>query len=268
MAVSFKEFRDRFPHANVLSDLLMVHGEQFVVKVVIEVPDGGTASGLSAHAELEIAEDQARQRALLALGVGDYDERSPAPPTVSPLLAGDEPGDDEPFDQPEKPAKPTARFQSASKPNPKPPKVDIAPTTPKAYSNGRSQSDQAEFDGNPHEFAPPSSDTALTGSSVQPQTAASQAGATVRLVEAEALPTEQPDTSNNHPAEAIAASALPPPINLSDVIAQTDIELRRLGWSVETGREYLESTYDKRSRHELTEEELIQFLCHLESLPD
>ncbi|MEM9768168.1 MAG: hypothetical protein AAF892_09845, partial [Cyanobacteria bacterium P01_D01_bin.71] len=64
----------------------------------------------------------------------------------------------------------------------------------------------------------------------------------------------------------IAPDALPAPINLSDVIAQTDIELRRLGWSVETGREYLEQTYQKRSRHELSEEELIQFLCHLESL--
>ena len=46
-------------------------------------------------------------------------------------------------------------------------------------------------------------------------------------------------------AEAIPPGTLPDPINLSDVIAQTDIELRRLGWSVETGRDYLEKNLSK-----------------------
>jgi hypothetical protein len=77
--------------------------------------------------------------------------------------------------------------------------------------------------------------------------------------------------SSSSPPTSFAAPIpnenLPTPINLSDVIAQTDIELRRLGWSTEEGREFLEQTYSKRSRHELSEEELIQFLCHLESLP-
>ena len=60
---------------------------------------------------------------------------------------------------------------------------------------------------------------------------------------------------------------LPAPINLSDVIAQTDVELRRLNWSVTDGRDYLTHTYGKRSRHDLTDEELLAFLLHLEALP-
>jgi len=55
---------------------------------------------------------------------------------------------------------------------------------------------------------------------------------------------------------------------MSDMIVQTDVELRRLRWSTEDGRRHLEATYGKRSRHELTDEELISFLCYLESLPD
>lgn len=60
---------------------------------------------------------------------------------------------------------------------------------------------------------------------------------------------------------------MPAPIDLSDVIAQTDVELKRLMWSVVDGREYLEQTYNKRSRHDLTDEELLAFLLHLEALP-
>ncbi len=36
------------------------------------------------------------------------------------------------------------------------------------------------------------------------------------------------------------------------------------GWTSEQGREYLERTYGKRSRHQLTDEELMSFLLYLE----
>ena len=57
------------------------------------------------------------------------------------------------------------------------------------------------------------------------------------------------------------------PIDLSDVIAQTDVEMERLGWTPQQGREYLIQTYGKRGRTLLTEEELLDFLQHLESIP-
>ena len=55
------------------------------------------------------------------------------------------------------------------------------------------------------------------------------------------------------------------PVDLSDIIAQTDVELRRLGWTSAQGREYLEQTYGKRSRQQLSDEELLAFLLYLES---
>ena len=81
------------------------------------------------------------------------------------------------------------------------------------------------------------------------------------------------------PIEAIAEDTTPPsaatialenfntsvnPVDLSDVIAQTDVELTRLGWTNVQGREYLEKTYGKRSRQQLTDEELMSFLLYLE----
>jgi hypothetical protein len=58
------------------------------------------------------------------------------------------------------------------------------------------------------------------------------------------------------------------PVDLSDVIAKTDVELQRLGWTPEQGREHLIQTYGKRGRTLLTEEELHGFLKYLQSQPD
>ena len=44
-------------------------------------------------------------------------------------------------------------------------------------------------------------------------------------------------------------------------------EMTRLGWSVDRGREYLQRTYNKQSRQQLTATEITQFLRYLKSLP-
>lgn len=44
------------------------------------------------------------------------------------------------------------------------------------------------------------------------------------------------------------------------------VEMQRLGWSIEQGRSYLQQTYNKRSRQQLTAIEITQFLRYLKSL--
>jgi hypothetical protein len=58
------------------------------------------------------------------------------------------------------------------------------------------------------------------------------------------------------------------PVNLSDVIAKTDVQIERLGWTKEQGKEHLKKTYGKLGRSLLSEEELLDFLRYLESQPD
>lgn len=57
------------------------------------------------------------------------------------------------------------------------------------------------------------------------------------------------------------------PSDRSEEIMKIGIEMKRLGWSTEQGREYLKRTYGKRSRQELDEAELLDFLCYLETQP-
>ncbi|MBD2459603.1 hypothetical protein H6G89_00975 [Oscillatoria sp. FACHB-1407] len=83
------------------------------------------------------------------------------------------------------------------------------------------------------------------------------------------IPGSSPLSDNGKPRRKTAAPEPPPPspasVDLSDVIAQTDVELARLGWNKVQGREHLKRTYGKRSRQELNETELYDFLHYLQA---
>lgn len=57
-------------------------------------------------------------------------------------------------------------------------------------------------------------------------------------------------------------------IDFTDIIARTNLEMKRLGWTNEQGRSYLLQTYGKRSRQRLDDNELLEFLAYLEAQPD
>ena len=52
-----------------------------------------------------------------------------------------------------------------------------------------------------------------------------------------------------------------------EIIARSNIELKRVKWTTEQGRDYLIKTYGKRSRQVLSDKELLDFLHYLENLP-
>ncbi|XTZ20499.1 MAG: hypothetical protein ACQZ3M_03310, partial [cyanobacterium endosymbiont of Rhopalodia fuxianensis] len=53
----------------------------------------------------------------------------------------------------------------------------------------------------------------------------------------------------------------------SEIIVRSNTEMKRLGWTKVQGREYLIQTYGKQSRQIFSDEELLEFLYYLESLP-
>lgn len=56
-------------------------------------------------------------------------------------------------------------------------------------------------------------------------------------------------------------------LDFSDIIARSDVELKRLAWTSDQGRNYLLETYGKRSRQLLSDDELLEFLHYLEQQP-
>jgi len=52
-------------------------------------------------------------------------------------------------------------------------------------------------------------------------------------------------------------------LDLSELIAATDVELKRIGWDNAQGKAHLSRTYGKATRKQLSEEELRDFLVYL-----
>ena len=89
----------------------------------------------------------------------------------------------------------------------------------------------------------------------------------LQLVEPEPLelvePTPEPELKPE-PSE-IAPSSLEPGMDFNQVMAQIDVEMKRLKWTKEEGRDYLRSTYGKTSRIQLNDEDIIGFLGYLKT---
>lgn len=80
-------------------------------------------------------------------------------------------------------------------------------------------------------------------------------------------PPAQASTAAKPQATMAQVSEDETPLDFSDIIARSDVELKRLGWSSEQGRNYLLETYGKRSRQLLSDDELLEFLKYLEATP-
>lgn len=70
--------------------------------------------------------------------------------------------------------------------------------------------------------------------------------------------------------QASSQAPTPQPLELDwkQLIARTDAEMSRLGWSTAQAKAYLKATYGKRSRQLLTDAEILDFLRYLEPQPN
>lgn len=213
----------------------MTHAEQYLVKATVTIEGQVIATALGADSRLTAADDQAKLRALAMLGFGQPGlEQSPT--------ATDTAVDGLPKTSVQPVAQTTAKstvLASTSIAEPAPP--ISAPSAEGTTSLTPAPDLDPEVDD--------SEDIGRPLDSIAP---------------------DEAPAPSDVPASSLAAAAIENfddthPVDLSDVIAQTDVEMARLGWSSLQGRTYLEQTFEKRSRQQLTDEELLTFLLYLES---
>ena len=245
------EFRNRYPTGSLTADLLTLHNDRYVVRAQVQINGSILATGLAAASGIEAAEDQARIRALQALGLGQEGGIHPTLPVdiSKPIIDAREPVLDQAASVIEDPI--------ALSPLPKP-KAGVA--LPANHSAGLVKNKPAEVE-----------------KPADPITLKSQTDSSINQAEILRAPNNylESPTEDSPPPKAAKPGPIQPdtldisqgPVDLSDIIAQTDVELRRLGWTSAQGREYLEQTYQKRSRQQLSDEELLAFLLFLESQP-
>jgi len=233
VATPFQKFRAQYPDSTLTAELISINEGQYVVRAVIGRSGEEIATGLAASVDVQIAEDKARDRALAILDILADSPATGHPATNPP--ATNQTTNQTATDQP-------IKDQSTKDQSTKDQPIKGQPTIAQPTTD------------------PPAEETNLSD-------AEEDLGPPIDAVLEEPLPAPENDPAS---ASAIAlenfnTSAIP--VDLSDVIAQTDIELRRLGWNSAQGREYLEKNYGKRSRQQLTDEELMSFLLYLADQP-
>lgn len=248
----FTQFRSRYPTGAIVSELIAIDKNQYIVRVLVQVAGATLSSGLAMADTVELAEDKARERSLKFLGLGQMTE---------PLPKADLPKLETPLPE----AKSAQVHESIDPP------LEHQPTeTPKMESIAMSSDhwlSSANYVQPKTEFSP-SQDSPTE----EPRATVKGRGASLPH-----LPINEQEASENTmrpQQEQLSVTATPTTSSITDHdddlssdIAKTDIELRRLGWSAEQGAAYLLKAYGKRSRRNLSPEELLDFLHYLECLP-
>lgn len=227
--LNFKEFHTRYPQGAILSELVALDHGKYIVRSLLQVDGVTLASGLGSGYKVEEAEDLARERALAIVNL--------TPPSIT------------------KTPVPTVDTKTDTKTS-----VVSIPTTPPSVERN---------------FVPPTP-IPKTISIVEEMPTPIPSTIPTTFEQPISILPEPPVTPAEVSPKVELDNVIPfdtnPPSNVpalyQDIIAKTDIELKRLGWTKEQGREYLVRNYGKKTRALLKDEELLEFLQYLEGLPN
>jgi hypothetical protein len=282
----FSQLQSRYPTSSLVTELVQIHEQQFIVRALVQLGGIAIAASMAAADTIEQAEDRARSRVLTLIGISTPGALAPpsaspltgmtayslqATPLSSPLDAGALP-----------------RSIPASPPLPEPlpePLLSLNPLPAIDAISSVSIQSTASEDYLPETIAAKSSDIAKPDPA--PKSRKSRAAPSPPLEE-----TSEPVTSGNAftglsespfpeefsvvmpgfpeeppELEADPVSTFTPSTDLSELIALTDVEMQRVGWTRKRGQTHLKQTYDKDKRADLDEEQLMEFLHFLRALP-
>ncbi|MEP1078218.1 hypothetical protein [Leptolyngbya sp. NM3-A1] len=254
------QLRATWPMAVVVAEFVTVQDGQFIVRALVQVNGMALASGLAAAHTIEAAEDRAKERAIQALKLPASPSSSSSIPSPELPLSGS-------FSAaatvtPPLPAITTPIGRSPL-PEPLPPAISApipAPSFDEDFSAGPVVADLYS-----HTYQNPLD---------EPDDGPDPRQVLEQMIPASELLKKNPEDSASSGTKKprrketrAEPSRVPESVDLSDVIAQTDVELQRLGWSRIRGRDYLSQTYNKQTRSELTELELYEFLSYLKAQP-
>ena len=272
----FTQFRIRYPKGSLVTELVTIDRGKYIVRCWVQNEGTTLATGLAAADTVELAEDQARTRALEALALDSStvtkQQETPAvtngevlvSPQPTPITA-------RAFPEATSVTTPT-RSESLVQPQPmRVPETTIASDVRSLSSLEPKHEEVAdrvtvtplladEMTFTYDEYDLPEVET--TQEAETPLWAAEKTSTTpLNDVPVPSYAEKELETDTNETPSTAS------PVDFSDIIARTNVELKRLGWTNQQGRDYLVQTYGKRSRQLLTDDELLDFLHHLESEP-
>jgi hypothetical protein len=269
-----QKLRQRYPQVALISELVQIDHGKYIVRAIIEIEGKTVVTGLAAADTVEIAEDRARERALLLLEAENTPDlqlvEKVSPNNIS--LPSDLPKTVPSTKKSTKTAKVTEIPRPEAKIEPELPQVQDIPPAKIELELPQVQ------DIPPAKIEPELPQVQdIPPAKIEPELPQVQ---DIPLPEPEPLLLET-ETDNYSllselPEEASLTEEEPPApepvvvipeeIDYSVLKTKIDVEMKRLAWTTEKGREYLISTYGKKSRLLLTNEELLEFYNYLSSI--
>ncbi|MFN7909068.1 MAG: hypothetical protein ACK5N6_13820 [Microcystis sp.] len=224
-----QKLRQRYPQVALISELVQIDHGKYIVRAIIEIEGKTVVTGLAAADTVEIAEDRARERALLLLEA----ENTPDLQLVEKIS----PNNISLLEDLPKPVPSTKKSTKTAKVTEIPrPEAKIEPELPQVQDIPLPEPEPLLLEMEPDNYSLLS-----------------------ELPEEASLTEEEPPASE-------PVVVIPEEIDYSVLKTKIDVEMKRLAWTTEKGREYLISTYGKKSRLLLTNEELLEFYNYLSSI--
>ncbi|NMF60914.1 hypothetical protein [Pseudanabaena yagii] len=236
----FAQFRSQYPQGRIQTEMLPKIDGLHAFRAIVSQGDAIMGTATAVDSDLEIAEDRAVKRALTIAGIafdngfdsnyGNYAGRSPILTQVSREPASVN-------------SLPSANLNNLGS-------LGAGHhTTTHTIQSEPALEYANEYGANDY------TDDSLQYASIEPP---SRSHEEILTRPSDPVPT---------PSKSSTPTIAPEPIDLSDAISKIDVEMDRLNWTKTQGRDYLVRTFDKKSRQQLTNDELLQFLSHLKSLP-
>jgi hypothetical protein len=299
IALMLMQFRTRYPQGSLISELVVIDHGKYIVKTSVTVDGVILGTGLAAADCLETAEDRARDRALATLAL---DVNEPIQITKPAVISNGsiEPGISDQVVEPQsiresvdlKETKNNSLVSPIQERSPVPPFLSKTVATnleqlPHEHEEKETQKEEKVTSKKTNTDNYLESPSPVPGN--KPQNLPSEMPSNSDLEQQETFSSnifEQPSLAE--PTETFSEWEINPPkdeppkpsisvtpsettetieIDFNEIKNKTDVEIKRLGWTKEQGRDFLLKTYGKRSRLHLTDEELLDFLHYLESQP-
>ncbi|NES86035.1 MAG: hypothetical protein F6K10_34235 [Moorea sp. SIO2B7] len=270
------QFRIRYPQGSLISELITIDHGKYVVQVSVEVEGVTLATGLAGADTVEQAEDHARTRALNLL---DLAPTKVPEVQVSTPVASDLPTPIASVKMATHTYSESDLVETNHQTNFSLTTEEVIPTQSEpsyleTASNQLSDLPVATAEFSETDAIPETTETETQGSLFDNEKIVPQIKETFPETEI-SLETESTeplskisDSISEEPVkEKTVTSSTSAPQDFSEIIAKSTVEIKRLGWTNEQGRDYLLQTYGKRSRQLLTDEELLEFLEYLENQP-
>lgn len=253
------KFRHRYPQGSLVSELIKIDRGTYIVKVLVQVNNVILATALAGADTVEAAEDAARQRAIAALFLDDLPanngviEATPARKISSATATFIESNiETNPLDNQN-----IVNFSEAHFKQSEPSSLaqtNITTTNPILESTPTQPNHKSEV----KDMTQPIN----TANNLFGETFTAEIPHNSATLSANSVPESIFEANSVNTTAEIEA------MDFNEIKQQTDIEIKRLGWTKDQGKEFLKSRYGKRSRLHLTDEQLLEFLRYLENLPN